>query len=272
MNGAAPQVRFSPGIRAFRNTLTVTGVVLWVLALVPPFVTWARTYEYVQAIQFCVFAVLTPALVVAGAPWRFLRLASGEPLVVDADGALTSPRSPGLMDRLAAARAQRPGQRQAITVVIVFGVVSILWRIAPVGNALVHHGWLVIIEAVSLVAVGGVLWLDLIESPPVSPGATRPYRIGMATASMWTIWVFAYLFAQSHDSWYPAFHHVAGRGVSLSADQQLSAAVLWFLTASAFLPVVFWNLVRWLSSEEDPDDELYRLVRQEKTLGYDANK
>jgi cytochrome c oxidase assembly factor CtaG len=272
VSGRSPQVRSSSGLQAFRTVLAVLGLVLWLFFLVPPLSSWAHRYEYVQAIQFCVFAVLTPALLVMGAPWRWLRLASGEPHTFDHDGQLVTPRQPRLVDRFALSRAARPGHRRAVILVCVFSVVAIFWRLAPIGDDLARHGWLAIVESLSLVSVGVALWMDLVESPPLSPGATRPYRIGMATASMWVVWVFAYLFAQSHDSWYAAFHHVAGRGVSLSADQQLSAAFLWLLTAGAFLPVIFWNLVHWLQAEEDPDDELYHLVRRQKTFGYDVSK
>jgi hypothetical protein len=71
----------------------------------------------------------------------------------------------------------------------------------------------------------------------------------------------------SHSSWYQAFHHFAGHGISAAADQQFTAAAMWFLSAAAFLPLVFWNLVHWLQSEENPTDELNRMVRRERILG-----
>jgi hypothetical protein len=90
----------------------------------------------------------------------------------------------------------------------------------------------------------------------------------MSAIVMWAVWVTAYLMAMSHNSWYPTIHHFAGHGLSQSADQQISAAILWFMSAAAFLPVVFSNLNRWLQSEDDPDDELYQLVRQHRTRGF----
>ncbi len=267
MSGQTPQGGSSSNEQAFRSFIAVLGFALWIIFLVPPVASWSQQYEYAQAIQFCVFAVLTPALLVAGAPWRWLGLASREPHLTDADGKVVSPRRPLFVDRLAIARTNRPGHRRAYVLVTVFSLTTIFWRVSPVVDSLVRHPWLAIIESLCLVAVGVILWLDLIESPPLKPSTTRPYRIGMATASMWVVWVLAYLLGQSNSSWYPAFHHVAGRGVSLSADQQLISGAMWLLTAGAFLPVVFWNLVHWLQSEEDPNDELYRLVRQEKTLG-----
>jgi hypothetical protein len=85
---------------------------------------------------------------------------------------------------------------------------------------------------------------------------------------MWTVWVLAYLMAMSQNSWYRNIHHVAGRGLSQSADQQVTAGVMWFITAAAFLPVIFSNLNRWLKSEDDPDEELYQLIRRDRTRGF----
>ena len=50
--------------------------------------------------------------------------------------------------------------------------------------------------------------------------------------------------------------------LSLAMDQQLTAGVMWGV-AGVFIPLI-WNLLQWLSSEEDPDEELHRLVREER--------
>jgi cytochrome c oxidase assembly factor CtaG len=125
----------------------------------------------------------------------------------------------------------------------------------------------VALEAVTLVPVGMGLWLELVESPPLTPRLSRPHRVALAALSMWAIWVLAYLVGLSHASWYHAYVHHAGSGLSLSADQQLTTGLMWFISGCAFIPVVFWNLIRWLQSEEDPDEELHRLLRQERIRG-----
>jgi cytochrome c oxidase assembly factor CtaG len=246
----------------------VVALTAWVLALVPPFVTWSTRYEFAQAIQFGLFAVAVPAMVVAGGPWRWLGLASKRPLQFDSDGRLLSTAPLRPVDRIASRRLNELGHRRAIVLVLVFVAQTILWRSSPVVNALVRHPWLEVIESLALVGAGVLLWLDLIESAPFRPRTTRPFRIGMSATAMWAVWVTAYLMAMSHNSWYPAIHHEAGRGLSQSADQQISAAILWFTSAVAFMPVVFSNLIRWLQSEDDPDDELYQLVRQHRTRGF----
>lgn len=238
----------------------------------PPISHWSRQYQFVESIQFCFFAVCIPALLVLGAPWRWLGLASRVPRVIAADGLTAPVTKPRLIDRLAVARLRRSGDRVAYTIGTLFVLSTIFWRVAPVVDYGVTNAWLAPVESLVLVCVGLLLWLDLVESPPMKPGAPRPFRIGMAAISMWVVWVLSYLGAMSGRSWYPAFSHVAGRGVSLAADQQLSTGFMWLLSAASFLPVIFWNLIHWLQSEENPDDELTRMMRREKVLGTIANK
>ena len=243
-------------------------MLLWLGSLVPPVSDWARRYEFVQALQYGLYAFWIPVLIVAGAPWRRMGLASGESHVISDDGVLVAPVQPRLIDRIAFARGQVYGHRRTVAVTVVFMTFEIGWRVAPVVDYLVTHPWMTVLESFTLVASGLWLFFELIESPPLVPGVTRVYRIGVAAAVMWVGWVMAYLDGMSRNSWYHGFRHVAGRGISLAADQQLTAGMIWLVSAVVFMPIVFWNLIHWLQSEEDPSDELYRLVRREGTRGF----
>ena len=251
-----------------RSVLAVLGIALWFVCLVPPVAGWSSRYEFAQTIQYGVFAFCVPVLLAAGAPWRRLGLASRESHRVDDDGVQVSPLQPQFFDRIAIARTRATGDRRAISLAGIFIVLEIFWRVAPVVDYLATHAWLAFFESLSFVGAGVALFLSLIESPPLSPGTGRVYRIGISAAVMWTIWVIAYLDGMSQSSWYHAFHHVAGHGLSRSADQQFSSGSIWLISAVVFLPIVFWNLVHWLQSEEDPSDELYRMLRQERSRGF----
>jgi cytochrome c oxidase assembly factor CtaG len=211
-------------------------------------------------------AVVVPALVVMGAPWRLVGLASAptSPPDDDVDPALTDGRP---VDRLARGRRRHPEVLRSVGFAVVFLAGAVAWRVPPSVNALAHHRWLVVVEAVTLVPAGMGLWLELVESPPLTPRLSRPHRVALAAVCMWTIWVLAYLVGLSHASWYHAYAHHPGAGLSLSADQQLTTGVMWFISGCAFVPVVFWNLIRWLQSEEDPDQEMHRMLRQERIRG-----
>ena len=251
-----------------RTALAVAGLLLWLLFLIPPFSTWSSQYEFVQAIQYCSFAMVVPALLVVGRPWRLFGLASGESLVVGDDGELIAPSHPRFLDRVAQRRTKHQGHQKVIILLIVFMLQAIVWRLSSVVNALGHHRFLVIVESLALIVAGVLFWMELVESIPLRPSATRPYRIGVSAVALWTVWVVAYLMAMSHNSWNPTLARHTALALSKSADQQLAAASMWFLSATVFVPLVFLNLSRWLQSEEDPSDEFYQLIRKEQTRGF----
>lgn len=260
--------RASSQVPTLRVAVWSMGVVLWVLVLLPPFATWSRRYEFFQAIQYSMFAFVIPLLLTSGAQWRRVGLTSGSSHDIDADGVPVTSTVPRLVDRVAMARVRTSRQQQAVVVAIVFIALSIFWRIAPIVDTLTRHAWLEVVESITLVLCGTALFSHLVESPPMSPSASRPYRISISAAVMWSAWVVAYLGAMSNNSWYRAFHHVAGSGISLAADQQFSAGIVWLLSAGVFVPIIFWNLIQWLQSEEDPDHALGRLLREERSRGF----
>lgn len=251
-----------------QELLVLMGVALWVVALSPPLLSLTGEYGFAQAAQYCLFAIVIPGLVVAGDPWRRLGSRSLEQLPVAADGTPVAALRARRLDRWAQARSTRRGYKRSVNVLLLYVGQAILWRSAPVADALIRHPWLAAVESVALVIGGVLLWLELIVSPPFRPTVARTYRMGIAAIAIWTQWVIGYLMAMDKNPWYHGFHHVAARWLSLAADQQLTAAVMWFITAAAFVPVVFSNFLRWLQSEEDPDEELYQLVRRERLRGF----
>ena len=268
MTADAPLTPPSTRVGQFRIVLAALGLILWWAFLAPPLSTWAGRYEFAQAIQFAVFSFAVPVLLVAGAQWHRVGLASKGALDVGPDGTRLTSASSRYVDRVALSRATTSHQQRAVMAALAFGGLTIFWRVAPVVDFLVRHPWLAAVESLTLVGAGLTLFSELVESPPITPGATRPYRIAIAAGVMWTAWVVAYLDGMSNSSWYHAFRHVAGRGVSLSADQQLSAGLIWLISAAVFVPIIFWNLVHWLQSEEDPNEELGRLLREERSRGF----
>lgn len=211
-----------------------------VVALVPPVATLARRYDFVEAVQFCLLALGVPALLVLGGPWQRSQRAA----------------------RLAERRRRHPEGVRSIAFLALYGIAVVAWRIPPSVDGLVRHPWLLGIEAVTLVAAGVGLWLELLESPPLVPRSPPPWRALYAALPMWTIWVTAYAVGLSRAEVYRAFHHVAG-GLSAAADQEVATGTLWGVALLAFVPVVFANLLRWLRNDEQPDEELRRLVRVE---------
>ncbi|HEX9066523.1 MAG TPA: cytochrome c oxidase assembly protein [Streptosporangiaceae bacterium] len=232
--------------RWLRPWLAPAGAVLAVVAVVPPAGTAATRYVFAQALQYAVLAVVAPALIVLGAPWRPRRDQPGR----------DQPGRPRLADRVAAARSHRPGHGRPWAVLVVFGVVALGWRLPVAVNALVRHPVLTLAEAVTLLAAGCALWLELVTSPPLLPRTTRPQRAAIAALPMWAMWASAYIMGFSGSAWFSALAHRAGHGLGTVADQEIAAGLLWAIPAFAFVPVIYVALISWLRDSSDPDAEL----------------
>jgi len=241
----------------WRRWCLVAGLVLIVMALVPPLSGAARQDQYAAALQFSLLAIAVPALLALGAPWDLLGLAGG-----DAPG--TRPR---FCDRLADRRRRHPELPRTLLFIACDLCVVVAWRTPGAVAAVAHHAWLAPLEAVTLVVFGVGLWLELVSSPPMEPRSGPFQRAVLSAIVMWAFWIDAYVVGLSNHDLYTNFHHVAGQGLSAAADQQIAAVMLWFVATLAFVPVVFWNAYTWLKAEEDPDAELAALTRFERRRG-----
>src|SRR5690348_6617426 len=92
-----------------RPWLALAAVLMVAVLLVPPVSGYARQYAWFQAVQFAVFAVAAPALLALGMPRRF---------------------------RQRTAPARWPPARRAITRLVMFIVMVIIWRLPAVLDAL----------------------------------------------------------------------------------------------------------------------------------------
>jgi cytochrome c oxidase assembly factor CtaG len=226
------------------------------VTLAPPLATLARRAEYAAALQFALLAIVVPALVALGAPWDALGLA----------GDRSDEGRPRPLDRLADRRRRHRELPWSLAFIVCGLAVAVVWHTPAAVDALAAHGWLVLLEAAALLALGLGLWLELVSSPPLVPRSGFLRRAVLAAFAMWTFWILAYVTGLSSRGFYRNFHHVAG-ALSAAADQQIASAVLWGVAAVAFVPVIFWNALTWLQSEEDPDAELLSLARTERRAG-----
>ncbi len=220
--------RFPPGFT--RTVARVGSLVALVLAVSPPLAGAAQRYAVFETVQYCLLAVVVPALAVVGAPWRLLGLSS-------------------LLERLDASRARRRTIRRAAIELVPALAALVAWRTPALVDRLQQHPFLLALEAVTLLPAGALIWLDCVASPPLLPRLSPLGRLPVAAVSMWTLWILAYIVGMATSDSYPAFAHVAGRRLSTAADLQLTAGVMWVVAAAAFLPILFSNLMAWLRSD-----------------------
>lgn len=239
-----------PRLDPLRHALLALGLVLLVLALVPPLTTLGARYLLAESLDYSLLFIAVPALLCAGAPWQWLGLASA-------------------LQRAEARRAERHRLGHAALTVAPALAVAVAWRSTVLVDAIAHHSWLFVLEAITLVPAGLLVWIELVSSPPLRPRLAPHLRIMVAAVPMWTMWTLAYLIGMSTGVTYPAYSGrtsscvnlrtgascVGGalvhRAISVAADQQLTAGVMWLVATLAFMPLAFANLMTWLRRESD---------------------
>jgi cytochrome c oxidase assembly factor CtaG len=214
----------------WRRWLPAVAIALMLACLLPPLSVLARRYLFAESIQFCVFAMAAPALIVLGAPWRLVRPPGG---------------GTHLADRLAAGRRRRASSLPALGYLVAWVVICLGWRLLPVLDALARHPVLVAAELLTLLAAGTLLWLELADSPPFAPRLGYPQRAGVAALAMWSIWAIAYVLGFAAHSVVRAYDG-AGSHLSPVADQEITAFLLWAVAGGCFIPVIFVTLLTWL--------------------------
>ena len=200
-----------------RLLLAPVAVVLALAMALPPVASEAGRTAVVQALQIVVYAAVVPALLTLGGPAVLARV--------------------GRRVRTRGATAAAV----AMTLLPYLGSV-VVWRVPAVAVAQAHSAALTVVEMITLVASGCIVWATLTGALP----APRPLRAAMAAVAMWTIWVIAYIAGMSVTG---LTHAQPG-----ADSQQLAVAVMWAVPAVCYVPVIYLMIVRWLSEREEPAD------------------
>jgi cytochrome c oxidase assembly factor CtaG len=225
----------------WRPALAAAGGALMLVCALPPLATLAHRYVFAESVQFVVFSMAGPALIVLGAPWRQLGLSRAAA-------------------RLAAARGQRTSLRYGCGYLIAFIAVCLAWRLPPAVDALARHPALAVAELVTLALAGTGLWLELVASPPLRPRLSRPLQAAVAAVALWSTWAVAYALGFANGRVFHAYDG-AGSALSAAADQQITVGLVWAVAAACFVPVVFASLLGWLRDSDDPAAGLFAITR-----------
>jgi putative membrane protein len=213
------------------------GLLLVLLALVSPLGYWSTVYIWVRALQALLVAVVGPGLIVLGAPW----LAFGQ----------LWPRRP---HATASHTARVPFwvARPAVAVAL-FNVVFVCWQLPALYDPSRASAALALLEHVSYVAAGVLLWLQLISSRPISAPATPLRRVGLLVATVGVSTVVGMVLVFGSGVLYPVYANSAHRIMTVLDDQQLSGAVLWMGMLVPMITAGVSLLMQWLNDEESAD-------------------
>jgi putative membrane protein len=138
--------------------------------------------------------------------------------------------------------------------VVAFNVVVVSWQLPALFDPARANGALALLEHGSYVAVGLLLWLQLISSRPINAPASPLRRVGMlvGTVIVWTVLGMVLVFGSN--VFYPGYANSAHHAVmTVLDDQQLSGAVLWMGMLPALIIASVALLTQWLDNEESAD-------------------
>ena len=226
------------------------GLLLAVLAVVSPIGYWSYRYIWVRNFQDVILTIAAPALIVLGAPWvplrRGLGLAGRDQRAAGAPG---EPREPGGSD--AAARDWSPGWPvRPIVVTVMFCVAWWVWHLPGPFDAAVRSPAVYALETITYLAAGILMWLQLVESPPLRPQLPPLRRIALVLVLAASGTVLGLIRAYGPGVAYTAYLD-SGRSVAaVVSDQQAGGAILWVIPLIPLSILAVGLATRWLSEEE----------------------
>ena len=213
--------------RAKERVALLGGLLLVVLALVPPLGHYARLYIWVRSIQDLLLAFIAPALIVVGAPWEAL-----------------------------ARRPARSGGRwlaQPVATVVAFNVIWLGSHVTALYDLAVSNTTFRYIEVICYLGAGILFWRQLIGSRASSPPLRRLALI-VGTAAADAVLGMVLVFGSAVV--YPAYRGASHHALSVVSDQQVAGAVLWMGVLPVLIIAALALINGWLKAEES--DELSR--------------
>jgi putative membrane protein len=232
------------------------GLLLALLAVVSPMGYWAYRYIWVRDLQDVILAVVAPALIVLGAPWVPLRRGSGL--------RWQDQHAAGARGGDDASRDWPAGWRpMPILVTVAFCAIWWGWHLSGPFDAAARSSAVYALEVITYLAAGVLLWLQLVESPPLRPQLTPLRRIALVVAVAASGTVLGLIQAYSPGLAYPAYLDFGRHAAAVVADQQAGGGVLWVIPLIPFSVLAVALAIRWLSEDESEPTaaDIDRLLR-----------
>jgi putative membrane protein len=239
----APRRRVAPQEWSFR-----VGVALAVAMWVSPAGYWAGRELVARAGQDLVVAFVAAPMMVLGGPWA--ALAAG-----------VSARGPVALESLRRRVAWRALSTPAVSVVA-FLACFWVWHVPAVLDAAATSGALHGLEGACYLVTSLALWGQLVGSYPFSPPLDNLGRVWVLAVALVGCFIPAAAMIFVNKTWYPAFRHLPGAALSVTADQGMAAGLTWVLPVTSLGVVAFWTLTAWLAHDQDDDWQLAALVEQ----------
>jgi cytochrome c oxidase assembly factor CtaG len=135
---------------------------------------------------------------------------------------------------------------------LLFNVTLVAWHIPAAYDLAARDGVVHDLEHLTYLAFGILLWLQVLDSPPLRARLGAMARVYYVLASAVAGWVLSLVLAFASSPLYAFYARLASRpgGISALADQQIAAGVMLVPGSLAMTLFIFIQLYLWIGRGE----------------------
>jgi putative membrane protein len=222
------------------DTAFAFGIGALLLALVSPIASFDTTLQWDHMVQHVLLLLVAPPLILLADPfrtaWAGYLAAQGRPIKVEG----TWPAR--------VTRVLHSGSRAATVVVLVFSVDLLVWHLPAIYNATLRIASIHDLEHLTFLVVGLLFWDQVISPVKATGRLTLLGRAVVVLVGMFVSWGLAIVIGYATHPLYA--YPVPSGGLSLLADQEIAAGVMWVPGGTPFLIALLYLGIRWFEVDD----------------------
>lgn len=221
------------------DTAFTLGLGTLLLSLVSPIAFFDITLQWDHMLQHVLLLLVAPPLILMGDPfrtaWAGYLAAQGRPVSIGVRPA----RIAGIL---------HSGGKAATVVVLLFSVNLLFWHIPAVYNTTLRIASIHDLEHLTFLVLGLLFWDQVITVFGMTSRLSLVGRASVVLAGMGVSWMLAIGIGYATHPLY-AYPTPTG-GLSLLADQEIAAGVMWVPGSVPFLVALLYLGIRWFDIED----------------------
>ncbi len=222
------------------DTAFTLGLGALVVALVSPIAYFDITLQWDHMLQHVLLLLVAPPLILLGDPfrtaWAGYLAAQGRPAAI----ATSRPaRVAGIL---------HSGGKAATMVVLLFSVNLLFWHIPSVYNTTLRIASIHDLEHLTFLVLGLLFWDQVITVFGTTSRLSLLGRAWVVLAGMGISWLLAVAIGYATHPLYA--YPVPTGGLSLVADQEIAAGVMWVPGSVPFIIALLYLGIRWFDVED----------------------
>lgn len=222
------------------DTAFALGLGALVLALVSPIAYFDITLQWDHMLQHVLLLLVAPPLILLGDPfrtaWAGYLAAQGRPV------AMADSRPVRVVGMLHA------GAKPAAIIVLLFSVNLLFWHIPSVYNATLRIDSIHDLEHLTFLVLGLLFWDQVITVFGTTRQLSFLGRASVVLTGLGVSWILAIAIGYAAQPLYA--YPVPTGGLSLLADQEIAAGVMWVPGSVPFIIALICLGMRWFDIED----------------------